>query len=80
MVEEAIEKTTGRRADGPTGRDADFKIGEHVRTGQGKVGVVAEIRSDGRVVVEIGAVRLVIAPELLERADGPSARRPIGPS
>jgi len=79
MVEEAIEKTTGRRADGPTGRDADFKIGEHVRTGQGKVGVVAEIRSDGRVVVEIGAVRLVIAPELLERADGPSARRPIGP-
>ncbi len=68
MVEEAIEKTVSdqsvRRLDG----SVDFKIGERVRTGQGKVGLVAEIRSDGRVVVEIGAVRLVIAPDLLERA------------
>lgn len=71
MVEEAIEKTTGR-GDVPTGRETDFKIGERVRTGQGKVGVVAEIRSDGRVVVEIGSVRLVIGPELLERAIGSS--------
>jgi len=39
-----------------------------VKTGQGKVGVVADVRSDGRVVVEVGAVRLVIPPELLERA------------
>jgi DNA mismatch repair protein MutS2 len=80
MVEEAIEKTTGGRADGRTGGETDLKVGERVRTGQGKVGVVAEIRSDGRVVVEIGAVRLVIAPELLERADGPSARPPVRPS
>ncbi|PYO91960.1 MAG: hypothetical protein DMD58_03135 [Gemmatimonadetes bacterium] len=80
MVEEAIEKTTGGRADGRTGGEVDLKIGDRVRTGQGKVGVVAEIRSDGRVVVEIGAVRLVIAPELLERADGPSARPPVRPS
>jgi DNA mismatch repair protein MutS2 len=80
MVEEAIEKTAGGRADGRTDRDADFKVGERVRTGQGKVGVVAEIRSDGRVVVEIGAIRLVVAPDLLERVDGPSARRPVRPS
>ncbi|MFN2570663.1 MAG: hypothetical protein ABR537_03475 [Gemmatimonadales bacterium] len=79
MVEEAIEKTGGR-ADGRMGRPSDFKIGERVRTEQGKVGVVAEIRSDGRVVVEIGAIRLVIAPELLERADSPSAHPPIRPS
>jgi len=80
MVEEAIEKTAGGRADGQMGRETDFKIGERVRTEQGKVGVVAEIRSDGRVVVEIGPIRLVIAPDLLTRADGPSAHRPIRPS
>ncbi len=80
MVEEAIEKTAGGRADGQMGRETDFKIGERVRTEQGKVGVVAEIRSDGRVVVEIGPIRLVIAPDLLTRADGPPAHRPIRPS
>ena len=67
MVEEAIEKTAGR-PDGQTVGASDLKIGERVRTGQGKVGVVAEVRSDGRVVVEVGAVRLVIAPELLVRS------------
>jgi len=80
IVEEAIEKTAGGRADGQMGRETVFKIGERVRTEQGKVGVVAEIRSDGRVVVEIGPIRLVIAPDLLTRADGPPAHRPIRPS
>jgi len=76
MVEEAIEKTTtARRHDGTMTSDVELKIGDRVRTGQGKVGVVAEMRSDGRVVVEIGAVRLVIAPDLLERADVPTGRR-----
>ena len=79
MVEEAIEKTGGR-ADGRMGGPSDLKIGDHVRTGQGKVGVVAEIRGDGRVVVEIGAIRLVVAPDLLERVGGPSAHPPIRPS
>ena len=79
LVEEAIEKTAGR-PDGRTAGVGDLKIGERVRTGQGKVGVVSEIRSDGRVVVEVGAVRLVIAPDLLERVDGPSGRPAVGPS
>jgi len=79
IVEEAIEKTGGR-AEGRMGGATDLKIGDSVRTGQGKVGVVAEIRGDGRVVVEIGAIRLVVAPDLLERVDGPSARPPIRPS
>ena len=79
MVEEAIEKTGGR-PDGPTAGAPELKIGERVRTGQGKVGIVTEVRSDGRVVVEIGAVRLVIAPELLERVDGPSGRPAVRPS
>ncbi len=76
IVEEAIERTTSaRRHDGTLSSAPEFKIGDRVRTGQGKVGVVAELRSDGRVVVEIGAVRLVIAPELLERADVATGRR-----
>ncbi|HEX9837394.1 MAG TPA: hypothetical protein VGB90_11100 [Alphaproteobacteria bacterium] len=78
IVEDAIEKTGGQ-ADGRTGGQTDLKVGDHVRTGQGKVGVVADIRSDGRVVVEIGAIRLVVAPDLLERVDGPSARPPVRP-
>ena len=69
IVEEAIEKTAAR-PDGRTAGANDLKVGERVTTGQGKVGVVTEVRSDGRVVVEIGSVRLVIAPQLLER--GPS--------
>jgi DNA mismatch repair protein MutS2 len=66
LVEEAIEKTGGKMERGNVGTN-DLKVGERVKTGQGKVGVVSEVRSDGRVVVEVGAVRLVIAPELLER-------------
>jgi len=68
IVEEAIEKTGDRGSDGRMGGATDLKVGERVRTGQGKVGVVAELRSDGRVVVEVGAVRLVIPTDLLERA------------
>jgi len=79
MVEEAIEKTAGR-PDGRTVGAIDLKIGERVKTGAGKIGVVVEIRSDGRAVVEIGSVRLVIAPELLERVDGPSGRPAVRPS
>jgi DNA mismatch repair protein MutS2 len=67
LVEDAIEKTSGTTERGTVGTN-DLKVGERVKTGQGKVGVVADVRSDGRVVVEVGAVRLVIPPELLERA------------
>ena len=79
LVEEAIEKTAGR-PDGLTAGATDLSVGDQVRTGQGKVGTVAEIRSDGRVVVEIGAIRLVVGPELLERVDRPSGRPPVRPS
>jgi len=68
MVEEAIEKTGGE-AVGRFGGSTDLAVGDRVKTGSGKVGVVKEIRSDGRVVVEVGAVRLVIAPDVLERVD-----------
>ncbi len=77
MVEEAIEKSGGE-AVGRLGGLTDLTVGDRVKTAQGKVGVVREIRSDGRVVVEVGAVRLVIAPNLLERVDPtaqPSNRR-----
>jgi DNA mismatch repair protein MutS2 len=68
LVEDAIEKTSGKMESERVGPN-DLKVGERVKTGQGKVGVVTEIRSDGRVGVEIGVVRLVIAPDLLERVD-----------
>ncbi|HEV8305505.1 MAG TPA: hypothetical protein VGQ25_11120 [Gemmatimonadales bacterium] len=79
MVEAAIEKTGGR-AEGRKGGQTTLAVGDRVRTGQGKVGIVAEIRDDGRVVVEIGAIRLVVAPELLERVEGPTGRPPFRPS
>ena len=65
MVEEAIEKTGGKLESGNVGMK-DLKVGDRVRTGQGKVGLVTEVRDNGRVVVEVGAVRLVIASDLLE--------------
>ncbi len=78
MVEEAIEKSGGE-AVGRLGGLTDLTIGDRVKTAQGKVGVVKEIRSDGRVVVEVGAIRLVIAPNLLERVD-PTAQPPNRPT
>jgi DNA mismatch repair protein MutS2 len=68
IVEEAIEKTGGEAVKRFSGSKA-LTVGDRVRTGQGKVGVVTEIRSDGRAVVEVGAIRLVIAPDLLERVE-----------
>ena len=64
MVEDAI-KGVGLSDSGTVGQKS-VNVGDRVRTGQGKVGVVAEIRSDGRAVVEVGAVRLIIATELLQ--------------
>jgi len=79
IVEEAIEKTGGeavRRLGGST----NLTVGDRVRTGQGKVGTVAEIREDGRVVVEVGSIRLVIAPGLLERVDPQTVQPPTRPT
>jgi len=68
-VEEAIEKTGGKMERGKDGTKV-FNVGDWVKTGQGKTGVVADVRDDGRVVVEIGSIRLVVAPELLELVEG----------
>jgi dsDNA-specific endonuclease/ATPase MutS2 len=79
LVEDAIEKTGGeavRRLGGST----ELAVGDRVRTGQGKVGTVAEIRDDGRVVVEVGSIRLVIASDLLERVDPQTAQPPNRPT
>jgi len=71
IVEEAIEKTGGRLESGNVGMK-NLKVGDRVRTGQGKVGVVKEVRGNGRAVVEVGAVRLVISSDLLEVVESPS--------
>jgi len=70
MVEDAIEKT-GKLESRNVGMK-DLKVGDRVRTGQGKVGVVKEVRDNGRIVVEVGAIRLVIASDLLELVESPS--------
>jgi dsDNA-specific endonuclease/ATPase MutS2 len=70
MVEEAIEKT-GKLESRNVGTK-NLRVGDRVKTGQGKVGVVTEVREHGRVVVEVGAVRLVIASDLLELVQSPS--------
>ena len=79
MVEEAIEKTAGKLERGNVGRK-NLKVGDRVRTGQGKVGVVTEVRDKGRVMVEVGAVRLVIASDLLEIVESPSNIPTVPPS
>ncbi len=70
MVEDAIEKTG--KLDSRNVGMKDLKVGDRVRTGQGKVGVVKEVRDNGRIVVEVGAIRLVIASDLLELVESPS--------
>ena len=70
MVEDAMEKT-GKLESRNVGMK-DLKVGDRVRTGQGKVGVVKEVRDNGRIVVEVGAIRLVIASDLLELVESPS--------
>ena len=79
MVEEAIEKTAGKLEGWKVGMK-NLKVGDRVRTGQGKVGVVTEVRDNGRVVVEVGAVRLVIASDLLELVQSPSNIPTVPPS
>jgi DNA mismatch repair protein MutS2 len=56
-------------------------VGQRVKVGQGGTGTVQEIRTDGKVVVMVGSVRMVIdaatvtpaAPESSKKATAPTA-------
>jgi DNA mismatch repair protein MutS2 len=66
------------RADGQRGGGAEsFEIGSRVRLESGGTGDVVEIRSDGKVVVAAGSVRMVTDPSgltLVSREDKRKAR------
>lgn len=72
-----------------------IEVGSRVRIGSGAVGRVAELRSDGKLVVVVGAMRMVVepaavtplgpggkadAPKSSENRELPSARPPDRPS
>jgi DNA mismatch repair protein MutS2 len=71
LVEDAIraegealqaEEKEVRRYDGTT---VGFQTGDHVRIAEGPVGRVLEIRSDGKLVVASGSVRMVVEQSAL---------------
>jgi DNA mismatch repair protein MutS2 len=64
-------------ADGRTGGPADsFSVGDFVQVTGGPRGEILERRSDGKLVIAAGAVRMVVEPEAV-RAVPPSARPPV---
>ena len=84
LVEEGIREegeALGRaeRADGRTGGQADgFQPGDRVKVSGGPTGQVLEVRSDGKLVIGSGSVRMVVEPNTLTAAS-PSVRPPVRP-
>jgi DNA mismatch repair protein MutS2 len=75
---EALERA--EKADGGTGGQADgFQPGDSVKVIGGPAGQVLEIRSDGKLVIGAGAVRMVVEPASVSSAS-PSARPSVRPS
>ncbi|MGH7508194.1 MAG: endonuclease MutS2 [Gemmatimonadales bacterium] len=73
---EALERTEDEGAIRRYGGTAvSLQPGDHVRLSQGSPGRILEIRSDGKVVVAVGAVRMVIEPSDLS-AVSPTAVPP----
>ena len=90
LVEEGIAGLRETEADEPQETRSDgrgaIEVGTRVRLAGGGSGRVAELRSDGKVVVVAGAVRMVVAPEAVTAVSGtdtePRAQRdvPLRPS
>ena len=78
MLEKAIAETKDDgSAVGRSGGRLTWQLGDGVRTADGMVGHVREVRDDDQVVIESGAVRLIVRPEqiveVLRTADEPAA-------
>jgi DNA mismatch repair protein MutS2 len=90
IVEEGIAGLRETEADEPqetrSGGRGAIEVGTRVRLAGGGSGRVAELRSDGKLVVVAGAVRMVVTPEAVTEVSGPDARpqeqreRPLRPS
>jgi DNA mismatch repair protein MutS2 len=78
---EALERAErAEQTDGRTGGRADgFQPGDQVRVSEGPAGKVLEIRSDGKLVIGAGAVRMVVEPDAVSSVR-PSGRPPVRPS
>jgi DNA mismatch repair protein MutS2 len=71
----------GGRAVGRSGGPVQVEVGERVRTADGMIGRVGELRDDGAVVLESGALRLIVRSDqiievLAESAAPPTAASP----
>jgi DNA mismatch repair protein MutS2 len=62
----------GTRGAGGGGRTVGFQPGDSVKVSSGPSGQVLEIRSDGKLVIGAGAVRMVVEPDAVS-SDRPSA-------
>lgn len=89
MLERAIaEVKEGGSTDGRMVGSQRARVGDRVRTTEGMVGRVRELRRDGGIVLEAGAVRIVARPETIAEvvasesgsATAPSVNPTIRPS
>jgi DNA mismatch repair protein MutS2 len=72
---EALERTEQTETVRRTERDANPAVGDRVRLPSGSTGRVLESRSDGKLVVALGAMRMVLDPAELEVVPGASEDR-----
>jgi len=81
MVEEAVASETaalteleGQRGRGAEGQLDAVEIGARVRLQSGTAGELLELRGDGKAVIGIGSMKVVVEPQSLEVV-GPANRR-----
>ncbi|HET6579259.1 MAG TPA: Smr/MutS family protein [Gemmatimonadales bacterium] len=80
---EELERTEGR-SDGVTERGGAIAVGDRVRLASGGAGQVLEIRADDKLVVAMGAMKMLVDPDQATRTTGgatsPSLRPSLSPS
>jgi DNA mismatch repair protein MutS2 len=80
MLERAISdvKEAGQ-AEGRLGGQVDAEVGDRVRTADGMIGRIGERRDDGAMVLESGAVRIIVQPDqIVEVLESSVSPRPSG--
>jgi len=82
LVEEGIrvegDALVGQRGSGAAGQAAEITVGARVRLESGGTGECVEVRSDGKMVVAVGAVRVVTDSSTLTVVPPKDDRRPRG--
>jgi len=81
MLERAISETKdGGQAVGRSGGLVEVAEGDRVRTADGMIGRVSETRADGQLVLESGALRIIVSSEQVVEVLESSARPPDRPA